>query len=105
MRFRPPESKPGDPLTDKQRAIFEFIVEHIKEYGSSPTVREIGNKFGIKSPNGVMCHIRSLRKKGMIGRNDNGGDYGLARSSTILAGVVCPHCQGLGRILPDGDDT
>ena len=34
--------------------------------GYGPTVREIGNEFGIRSPNGVMCHLKALEKKGLI---------------------------------------
>src|SRR5262249_42093209 len=33
-----------------------------------PTVREIGVQFEIKSPNGVMCHLKALEKKGLIKR-------------------------------------
>ena len=36
-----------------------------------PTVREIGEQFGIKSPNGVMCHLRALERKGLIRRSPN----------------------------------
>jgi repressor LexA len=31
-------------------------------------VREIGVHFHIKSPNGVMCHLKALQKKGLIHR-------------------------------------
>src|SRR5438132_8685830 len=55
-------------LTDRQRAIYEFIRDRIETRGYGPTVREIGNGFGIKSPNGVMCHLKALEKKGLIKR-------------------------------------
>src|SRR5262245_37695505 len=55
-------------LTDRQREIYEFIREKIESRGFGPTVREIGQGFGIKSPNGVMCHLNALVKKGMIHR-------------------------------------
>ena len=35
---------------------------------AGPTVREIGEHFDIASPNGVMCHLKALEKKGMISR-------------------------------------
>src|SRR6202049_2647293 len=53
-------------LTDRQREIYEFIRERIERRGYPPTVREIGDGFGIKSPNGVMCHLNALVKKGLI---------------------------------------
>lgn len=36
-----------------------------------PSIREIGKKFGINSPNGVECHLRALEKKGFIKRGKN----------------------------------
>src|ERR1700682_3906582 len=53
-------------LTDRQREIYEFIKNKIESRGYGPTVREIGEAFGIQSPNGVMCHLNALVKKGLI---------------------------------------
>lgn len=55
-------------LTERQREIYEFIKEKIESRGYGPTVREIGQHFDIKSPNGVMCHLKALEKKGFINR-------------------------------------
>jgi repressor LexA len=55
-------------LTNRQREIYEFIADKIEMRGYPPTVREIGDHFGIKSPNGVMCHLNALVKKGLIHR-------------------------------------
>jgi repressor LexA len=53
-------------LTERQREIYEFIRDKIESRGYGPTVREIGNAFHIMSPNGVMCHLNALVKKGLI---------------------------------------
>lgn len=58
-------------LTDRQRQIYEFIRLKIETPGYGPTVREIGEEFGIHSPNGVMCHLKALVKKGLIMRQAN----------------------------------
>jgi repressor LexA len=58
-------------LTERQREIYEFIRGKIEARGYGPTVREIGENFGIKSPNGVMCHLKALEKKGLILREDH----------------------------------
>jgi repressor LexA len=55
-------------LTDRQREIYDFIRSKIETRGYGPTVREIGLEFKIKSPNGVMCHLKALEKKGLIQR-------------------------------------
>ncbi len=58
-------------LTKRQREIYEFLKDKIQNRGYGPTVREIGDAFGIKSPNGVMCHLKALERKGMIRRESN----------------------------------
>ncbi len=59
---------PLERLTERQRAVYEFICDKIHNRGYGPTVREIGKNFGITSPNGVMCHLKALEKKGLIRR-------------------------------------
>src|SRR5262245_65374283 len=58
-------------LTERQKQIYEFIRDKIETRGYGPTVREIGEAFNIKSPNGVMCHLKALEKKGLIKRDPN----------------------------------
>jgi repressor LexA len=55
-------------LTPRQRDIYNFIKDKILNRGYGPTVREIGAGFKIRSPNGVMCHLKALEKKGLISR-------------------------------------
>jgi repressor LexA len=57
-------------LTARQREIYEFIRDKIESRGYGPTVREIGEAFHIQSPNGVMCHLNALVKKGLILRHE-----------------------------------
>lgn len=58
-------------LTPRQREIYEFLKDKIVNRGYGPTVREIGAHFDIKSPNGVMCHLKALEKKGLITRESH----------------------------------
>ncbi|MDZ7615425.1 MAG: transcriptional repressor LexA [Patescibacteria group bacterium] len=58
-------------LTTRQSEVYNFIRVLIRSRGYGPTVREIGDKFGFKSPNGVMCHLRALEAKGYIRREAN----------------------------------
>src|SRR5579862_4195603 len=58
-------------LTERQREIYDFIRSKIETRGYGPTVREIGLGFKIKSPNGVMCHLKALEKKGLILREEH----------------------------------
>lgn len=59
------------PLTNQQQAVYNLIRERIVSRGYGPTVREIGEQMNIKSPNGVVCHLRALERKGMILRASN----------------------------------
>ena len=52
-------------LTGKQQAVLNYINDTIKDLGYSPTIREIGDNFGI-TVKGAYDHINSLKKKGYI---------------------------------------
>jgi repressor LexA len=60
----------AEALTDRQREILTFISASIAERGYPPTLREIGEHFGIRSTNGVNDHLKALEKKGHLRRED-----------------------------------
>ena len=60
-----------DQLTRRQLEVYKFIRDKIRSRGYGPTVREIGAQFDINSPNGVVCHLKALEKKGLITREPN----------------------------------
>lgn len=53
-------------LTKRQQDILDFIEEFIEKHGYPPTLREIGNEFGINSTNGVRVNLAALEKKQYI---------------------------------------
>ena len=55
-------------LTKRQQEILDFIEDFIQRRGYPPTLREIGNEFGIKSTNGVRVNLAALEKKQYIVR-------------------------------------
>lgn len=57
-------------LTDKQQMIFTFIKEKISDSGFPPTVREIGDRFGI-TVKGAYDHLKAIEKKGYIKTEQN----------------------------------
>ena len=57
-------------LTDKQNQIYEFIKEAIRNSGFPPTVREIGDEFGI-TVKGAYDHLKAIEKKGFIKTEQN----------------------------------
>ena len=74
-------------LTPKQQEIYAFIREYIQENGYPPAIRDIGSAFKIKSPNGVMCHLRALQKKGFIHRNEKSESKGGRARAITIPGV------------------
>ena len=58
-------------LTQRQNDVYILIRNLISQRGYGPTVREIADHFGIRSPNGVMCHLRAIERKGLIRRSPN----------------------------------
>jgi repressor LexA len=55
-------------LTSQQQRIFNFVRATIEKRGFGPSIREIADEMGFKSPNGVVCHLTALEKKGLIHR-------------------------------------
>lgn len=62
--------QPRDALTKRQQQVLDFISASIAERSYPPTLREIGEHFGIKSTNGVNDHLKALEKKGYLRRED-----------------------------------
>src|SRR3954470_6291953 len=59
-----------EPLTDRQEKILTFIKKSIQDQGYPPTIREIGEHFGIRSTNGVNDHLKALERKGYLMRGE-----------------------------------
>src|SRR5436309_1125244 len=57
-------------LTERQEKILAFIKRSIQEQGYPPTIREIGEHFGIRSTNGVNDHLKALERKGYLVRGE-----------------------------------
>ena len=55
--------------------------KHIEQKGFPPAIRDICEAFSISSPNGVMCHLKALQKKGHINRVEKRDNKQRARSN------------------------
>ena len=53
-------------LSPKRRAILEYIESFAQENGSAPSVREIGDAVGLRSPSTVHAHLRILEENGYL---------------------------------------
>lgn len=83
-------------LTDKQELIYNYIRNHIEDKGFPPAIRDICDAFSISSPNGVMCHLKALQKKGYIHRVEKHGTQQRAQAR----GITIPGVSAGGFSLP-----
>ena len=56
-------------LSDRQRAILDFIREHVYAKGYPPAVREIGKAVGLSSSASVHTHLHKLEEYGFLQRD------------------------------------
>jgi len=58
-------------LTRRQREIYDFICEFVRERGYSPSLEEIGAHFGLKSVATVHKHVSHLVEKELLRKSWN----------------------------------
>jgi repressor LexA len=63
------EQPGGGMLTGRQREIFDYLSEYVRERGYPPTVREIGEAVGLASPSTVHAHLANLERAGLLKRD------------------------------------
>ena len=68
-------------LSTMQRKIYDYIVTCVREQGYPPSVREIGEAVGLKSPSTVHFHLKHLEEAGVI---EKGAGKGRAITLTTL---------------------
>jgi len=88
-------------LSNRQKAILDYIKQEVRKRGYPPSVREIGEAVGLASSSTVHGHLERLEKKGYIRRDptkpraieiidgdDFATDFNLSVSRIPLVGKV-----------------
>ena len=70
-------------LSGMQKRIYEYIASCIQQQGYPPSVREIGEAVGLRSPSTVHFHLKNLEEAGVIEKG-----AGKGRAITLTAPVV-----------------
>ena len=53
-------------LTDAQNELYEWIRNYIKDFQHSPSIRQMMNAMGLKSPAPIQSRLKHLQEKGFI---------------------------------------
>lgn len=70
-------------LTARQRRVLRLIESYTAKHGYPPSIREMMASLKIASPNGINCHLRSLKTKGYVSWHPT-----LARTLRVLKPVT-----------------
>ena len=70
-------------LSSMQQKIYAYIADCIQRQGYPPSVREIGEAVGLKSPSTVHFHLKHLEEAGVISKGSGKG-----RAITLTAPAV-----------------
>ncbi len=82
-------------MTERQKAILEYIRRHFSENHYWPSIRDIQSEFGFKSTNAVTGHLRALERKGNIARVP-----GQARAYRLASESATSPCAKASSPLP-----
>ena len=69
QRPTPAPSRTVETLTEIERKILDFMVQYLRANTYQPSIREIGERFGIKSTKTVSEHLQALAEKGCLERD------------------------------------
>ena len=69
QRESPTTGHQVEPLTEIERKILDFMVQYLRANTYQPSIREIGERFGIKSTKTVSEHLQALAEKGCLERD------------------------------------
>ena len=69
QRDLPVSGRQIEPLTEIERKILDFMVQYLRANTYQPSIREIGERFGIKSTKTVSEHLQALADKGCLERD------------------------------------
>ncbi len=121
MNDRSTSERPAvEQLTDRQREILELIKVTVATRGYPPSVREIGERLGLRSPSTVHSHLSTLVAGGFLRRDpskpraievvdvESAGDTSMVRERTrdvplvgrIAAGSPILAEESIEQILP-----
>ena len=77
------ETSSGDNLTQAQNELYGWIKDYMKEFQHSPSIRQMMQAMGLKSPAPIQSRLKHLQEKGYISWQE-----GKARTLQIIDEIL-----------------
>ncbi len=77
------EASSGDDLTQAQNELYRWIKEYMKDFQHSPSIRQMMQAMGLKSPAPIQSRLKHLQEKGYISWQE-----GKARTMQIVDEII-----------------
>ena len=74
---------PDEPLTPAQQELYDWLADYIGTHQHSPSIRQMMQAMGLRSPAPVQSRLRHLQEKGWITWQE-----GQARTLQLLGGII-----------------
>ena len=84
-------------LTDAQNELFEWIKNYMKDFQHSPSIRQMMEGMGLKSPAPIQSRLKHLQEKGYISWQE-----GRARTLQLVNDLASHNVPILGSIAAGG---
>ena len=84
-------------LTDAQHELLEWIKNYLKDFQHSPSIRQMMNAMGLKSPAPIQSRLKHLQEKGYISWQE-----GRARTLQLVDSLLDQEIPVLGSIAAGG---
>ena len=84
-------------LTDAQKELLEWIKNYLKDFQHSPSIRQMMNAMGLKSPAPIQSRLKHLQEKGYISWQE-----GRARTLQLVDSLLEQEIPVLGSIAAGG---
>ena len=79
------KSDKANKMTRKQQEIYDFIATFITEHSYPPSVREICDGVGLRSPSTVHFHLQNMEEKGFLAKDGKARALTLAQTAEKAA--------------------
>ena len=84
-------------LTNAQNELYDWIKDYMKEYHHSPSIRQMMEAMGLKSPAPIQSRLKHLQEKGYISWQE-----GKARTLQIVNEILGDSIPIMGSVAAGG---